>query len=360
MALLDHIYEAVSDDEAFETLPAAVAAAVGARSCVIFGYDNELRLQVAAKSYFTQEMIDYQRAPEFQPIDIWATYGAQPHRIGRVSDSDDVWDQPEFLRSPYFNECIRQFGDDTVRCLGSVTCAADGYLSIGVHTGLGERRFDERDAATLGSHIPHIFRMMDLRARLDLTRAKGDLLQRALDQAPAGVLAVDRNMRVMVSNRQAAAILAAADGLRVINGRIMTADQRLQERLAHAVRSAANWANGRGDAILINRVGALPAYRVLVSPINTHPSAALLVVEDPADRDPSLAASLANLFGLTASEAELAVLLADGHTPEEAAEARDVRLSTVRTQIKSLLDKTEARRLTDLIRILARAPRRPS
>jgi DNA-binding CsgD family transcriptional regulator len=87
---------------------------------------------------------------------------------------------------------------------------------------------------------------------------------------------------------------------------------------------------------------------------------ALVIIEDPADRDPNLAASLAGMYGLTASEAELAGLLADGLTPEEAADAREVRLSTVRTQIQSLLQKTDARRLTDLVRLLARTPRRPN
>jgi len=37
-----------------------------------------------------------------------------------------------------------------------------------------------------------------------------------------------------------------------------------------------------------------------------------------------------------------------------------VRMPTVRTQIRSLLQKTEARQLSDLVRLLARAPRRPA
>jgi len=359
MAILDHIYEAVSDDEAYAALPAAMAALVGARSCVILGFDSALTLRSAATSYFSSEMIDFQMSEEARHLDIWTAFGAQRHRIGLVGNTEDFWDPAHFLGTPYFNECIRRFGDDTVRSLGGVIQSADGYLSMAVQSGRGARPFDDGDAALIARHMPHVFRMLDLRARLGAANARGDMLQQALDQSPSGVLAVDGAMRIQAANRRAMAILAAGDGLRSSGGRLSAVDGPLQDRITQAVRSAAGRGERRADAILIARASGLASYRVLVTPVRSAQPMVLVIVDDPEDHDPSLATSLARMFGLTGAEAALAALLADGLTPEQAAETREVRLTTVRSQIKSLLEKTEARRLTDLVRLLARAPRRP-
>jgi DNA-binding NarL/FixJ family response regulator len=58
------------------------------------------------------------------------------------------------------------------------------------------------------------------------------------------------------------------------------------------------------------------------------------------------------LYGVTPAEAALAVALAGGQSAEEIARERDVRLTTVRTQIRQLLAKTDAKNLRDLVRLL--------
>jgi DNA-binding CsgD family transcriptional regulator len=62
---------------------------------------------------------------------------------------------------------------------------------------------------------------------------------------------------------------------------------------------------------------------------------------------------LIDLFGLTRSEAEVAVALAGGVTAEDVARIRRVSLDTVRTQIRTILRKTGAAGLRDFERIIA-------
>lgn len=59
-------------------------------------------------------------------------------------------------------------------------------------------------------------------------------------------------------------------------------------------------------------------------------------------------------FGLTRSEAAVALALAEGHSPEEVAEARTASLSTVRTQVRSIHFKVGVRRQGELISRLRR------
>ncbi|WP_260580580.1 helix-turn-helix transcriptional regulator [Sphingopyxis sp. PET50] len=62
---------------------------------------------------------------------------------------------------------------------------------------------------------------------------------------------------------------------------------------------------------------------------------------------------LGRMFGLTASEALLALHIADGGSTADYAAARRITRNTVRNQLQAVFDKTGARRQTELVRLLA-------
>lgn len=64
------------------------------------------------------------------------------------------------------------------------------------------------------------------------------------------------------------------------------------------------------------------------------------------------ASALARRFGFTTAESDVLRELCVGATAIEIAEHRQVRLSTVRTQIRRLLDKSGSRRQADLVRLV--------
>jgi DNA-binding CsgD family transcriptional regulator len=78
------------------------------------------------------------------------------------------------------------------------------------------------------------------------------------------------------------------------------------------------------------------------APIQPVPTALPLAVDEPVTRVP-----------LTAAEREVVVLLADGHAPKQIALLRDVKLSTVRSQIKTAKKKTGARTIPELVAMLS-------
>ena len=61
---------------------------------------------------------------------------------------------------------------------------------------------------------------------------------------------------------------------------------------------------------------------------------------------------LIDAFGLSQAEAEVAVALGEGKTPNEIARMRSASINTIRTQIKKILKKTNAHGIPDLVRIL--------
>ena len=125
--------------------------------------------------------------------------------------------------------------------------------------------------------------------------------------------------------------------------------------LSRAVREAAQ---GSGPKVIT--VNAALTAEVVAVPLpqtgearDRVVGAALLIFRDRAGCKEAAAALGAN-FRLTATEIDLAMALWKGILIAEYAAQRSVAMSTVRTQLKSLLSKTHARRQSDIVSLVAR------
>ena len=83
---------------------------------------------------------------------------------------------------------------------------------------------------------------------------------------------------------------------------------------------------------------------------------ALVCITDPRVGVGLQQSQLACLFGLTQAEAVLAGELLAGFDLREIAERSGRSFNTVRTHLARLLAKTDTRRQSDLVRLLARLP----
>src|SRR6516165_4810974 len=79
---------------------------------------------------------------------------------------------------------------------------------------------------------------------------------------------------------------------------------------------------------------------------------ALIVVVDPMRHAPS-ETDLAEFFGLSPAEARLAAALIAGKRLSAVAADRGVQITTVRTQLRSVLRKVGVKRQSDLLRMLS-------
>jgi DNA-binding CsgD family transcriptional regulator len=201
-----------------------------------------------------------------------------------------------------------------------------------------------------------------------------------LDALPIGVIVVDREMRILYNNAEAAALLGnSQSGLssaRPQPGRVTGASRLFARhpeddmKLCRLVGAASRC--GAGGALQIHAgPGALPGDSAMLSASvcpalrhlasSTQPNmgtsvihgAATVLVRHLLRPSSPPARLLIDLFGLTRSEAEVAVALAGGVTAEDVARTRRVSLDTVRSQIRTILRKTGATGLRDFERIIA-------
>lgn len=181
----------------------------------------------------------------------------------------------------------------------------------------------------------------------------------ALEQLDAGVIVTDSCAEVVEINRAAQAMVQLEDGLLIRNDRLCARRAFETGKLIKLITGAT--VEGESAAalgrMLIGRCDGLPAYVLSVAPLRTRLAVddrrfAMVVVVDPTRHSPS-EKDLAEFFGLTPAEGRLAAALLTGKSPSEIADNFGVRITTVRSQLSSVLRKVGAERQSDLIRILS-------
>lgn len=196
------------------------------------------------------------------------------------------------------------------------------------------------------------------------------LLAAALDALPLPVIIVDAELRVMHVNAAAAKLTAPGrSGLTVgrpgqggarLHAGHRDDDAALRRLVARAAAGEAGGAvrvrDNREDpleeATLAVQVSPVPVHLAFPAGVMTEGLAMISARElaRPSRVEPAL---LADLYGLTRAEADVAGALAGGVTAEEVARARHVALDTIRAQVRVVLRKTNAANLRDFERISA-------
>lgn len=260
----------------------------------------------------------------------------------------------------------------------------DGFLadcgigeSIGAqiaHSG-GERRqiYIERalGAPAFAPAELHLFRRLvhHWREAEQLAEAAGrrtaqEALQRhLLDSLPLGALIADNSRRVLFANAAARGILAAGDGLSLIEGRLHAARAFETNALTAYLRAAALAAQPDGGALLVARPSGKRPWALLVVPLEPVRAEAgiaaarmTVLLADLDGRAGALAPRLMQLFGLSRAEARVAAGVVEGLRLREIARASAVRMPTVRTQMRAVLHKIGVTRQADLVRVALALP----
>ena len=232
---------------------------------------------------------------------------------------------------------------------------------LSVHRGIYQEPFDAISTAQLQKLFDPLSNAARLRAELRELGWKSAAALRALDQVAAGLIISDGDGRVVEMNRAAEHVLRRDDGLTVRQGKLYAQRVFDHEKLARAIAGAANGkpaaAVGR---LLVGRRGGRVAYILTVAPLGVEIAVyerplAMILVADPDARTPS-ERELAEFFGLSPAESRLTAALLAGKKLREVAADSGVQITTVRTQLSSVLRKVGVSRQAELIRVLSNIP----
>jgi DNA-binding CsgD family transcriptional regulator len=234
---------------------------------------------------------------------------------------------------------------------------------VGIHQLERLPRFDDADVEFANQLVPHLHMSFRIHDRLRGLQRRRDVLSEVIDQLPIGILLVDDEGQMLAANRSALHSVQPDHGLEMRDGRLHAQDP-VENRWLHSLLAKAVAPESRGTLDPASAMGITPPdgetpLPVLISPLSAPEfevegpeAAAVVFLGDTQLARVTGVNMLRNIYGLTGAEAELARLLAEGLSLEEASLRREVKLTTARSQLKQVFAKTGAKRQGDLVRIV--------
>jgi DNA-binding CsgD family transcriptional regulator len=334
--LLSSIYSAATEPDLWPEVLARLAEVVGAEA-VFFGH-------VPAARMWEGEVWSH----GFDPVNVEAMM--RPEAIGASVPVRACLTLPECvpvdLAGAITTELLRE--DPGGRALLAPQGLLAGCFGPILHenevlTAIGCLNDPRRPGVELGcvrAIMPHLRRASAIARRVAALEVERGRLVAALDGLAVGVMVVDDSLGLVHANGVAERALAARDGVARRRGRVVLADPAADRWLAReAARAAAGAPDAGAPVRPVPRPSGARSYTLCVAPNGSR--TATIYLDDPeAGRRAPEAADLAERYGLTATEAEVARLAALGGGMPHVARTLGVSVNTVRSHLKAIYGKT--------------------
>lgn len=293
----------------------------------------------------------------FYALDPWTASRKMPGRAYLGSDSVN---EDELLESEFYRDFARHYG--MLRPLGIVFNLEPGRIgTIALNRTATRKLLNGHEKGVLQDLALHLRTALTLRTRFSAERDASLARSAALNAVSYGVVLCNADALVRDINEAALALDAARRGivLKAPGPTLHAATPSETAELHGLIRSGVagmpgamrlRGADGGHVSVIVTPVSER------VARVDKHAPLALLYLrrDDAAPRID--APTLMRLFGLSPAQAGLAVLLVAGRTFEEAAAERKIAATTARSHYLAILNRTGAKNLRDLLRLLNAIP----
>lgn len=358
--LIGHIYDSVLHPERWNETLARITVALGPlrweSSFILWESNSPPRARFVAASGL---------AAGLQEIYTGVYAGNHPwsrkfmrYANGSVVDSYDIMTRDEFWETEFFRNFLKPYGID--RLVGVLLDRRGGERLGLMMPGPGDRDTEslKRGLRVLAPHIQRALRLSDRIASLELAAGAA---RAAADAAPFAIFSLDDQLGILSANSRAARY-EEAGFLCNANDRFAFTDPASQKKLQDLARGSApsgiafQAVNAAGDEcpVLAARIPRQSAPQIGGLQIG----ASLIVTMGSAVGETPVVEidRVAQWYGLTPTEARLAVWLAGGKSLQDYAALRAVSLNAARFILKGIFRKTGATSQAQLVAILARLP----
>jgi len=361
--ILDAIYDAATS---FERWPVALDRIGQAFGCSYVGLlDRNLRTMEGRATAIGIDLSSQREYFEVWSKDDLLRTWTRTYRPGAVETDREILPRQALLRSDYYNCFLKPRDMHTVM---RITLAAENgfrkFISLTRPSSLGD--YGTEDVERGRRLMPHLQRAATIAHSVELANLTLAAVSNVFEQSAKGVLLLDRTGRILFANPAACAMAQASGAFHLRRERVEALQRddnvTLQRLIAGATRATDRVDAARGGVMRIAGTADDAPLSVAVAPLagmaswSAQAPAALILISDPRIHSQRPEAMLRELFGLTAAEARVADRLMMGDSPERAAEALDVRITTVRWHLAALYRKTGTNRQADLVRLLLSVP----
>lgn len=355
--LLDLIYDAASEQELWSAALAEIADLTGSLGGFMIAVDLKAQSGITfSNARMSDESHRVYRERHF--INPWTPYMFNCPAAEFVQ-SDDLVPLHELQRTAFFDEVLRPQG---MAHNAMVKLIARTDFSMGFNICRSERqgRFDVDHIRLFSQLTPHIDRALKLGFRLDGYRELQQGQYAVLDRVTAGIVLLDRRARILYANSAARAL--DGEGLSLRNSTVATnslahskqLDRLIQRALLEAptgVMSVPRPGDGGLLTVVVSSVRGRDLGRL--ADLGMRDAAVLLYIVDPANKSGVPAAWIMDAYGLTRAEAKVAIALSSGAAMSEVAAQLGLSPNTVKTHLGRVFAKTGTTRQAELARLMA-------
>jgi DNA-binding CsgD family transcriptional regulator len=360
LAAIESLYDAALD----ETLwPATLERLIAVTSCeaatfCILDSADQPRLPAFTVVNFHPRLIE-EYLDFMAPQDPTIQYLVKHPRQKIVHDSTFITEHEKDLH-PYY-DWHHRFTDMRHRVVGMINPAPFIQSGVTLHRSRKSGDFRPETLKLFAALYRHIERALQIGFRLGTLANMQQVSLALLDRNPLAIVLLDDKGRVILANRAARDVAEDADGVALgVDGlRLLrpSDDTALQRLIGEALGMAI--ASGSGGSMSALRPSGRRPYAIVVSPLSrgsfavtTLKPSVCIVIADPERHHDLPADRLRDLYGLTPSEARLAVRLAAGEDLQTAAAALGIAYATARTRLVTIFRKTDTKRQGELVKLL--------
>ncbi len=360
--VLHRLYGAVGDDGAWEHAVQAVAQYLGAHigMLVVMGKGQRDQSFYAAWNHRDEVARAYSEHWWQHDLPLHTAVKRGFFVRGTIMRSTDVLPVEQLRDTAYYRDFMLTMPAE--HCLACVLSdGSDPLLAPPMHLSLfrhpGAADFTAHDVTRLTGLYPHIHRAFEMHWQLRHLREQAAVFHQSLDGLDFGVIFIDPAQKVRHANAWTQR-LSKMPAMSNLLGELPSSAPAAGA-LADLLQACAM---GTGGAVALGQ----EPHRLLAlaMPISSPRAAAaqevrgsvMLMLIDPTQRPGAALDFLVRAFALSKAQARLLPLLLEDRTPAEMADALDLKITTVRSQLSAIYAKTGTTRQQELIRLLGTLP----
>lgn len=281
--------------------------------------------------------------------------------IGRFTRGDHVLPWEQQRGTEFCNDYL--LAQNNRYCLGiSLASENDHRLLFALQRSKQQGDFTENDLHLLNTLAPHMTRAINIHRQMLTVTAQQQWALSALDKLKIGVILLDDLGRPGFINQKAENLMSSGCGLSIRKENLILTNPldsaRLQCLITNSTSAATgHLCNGGGSLRTMNHSNQNLHIQVvpLMRDLSDRPwglalsNCCVAVLVSVSDSINLAVEHLSARYGLTAAEAKLASLLADGLTLETAATTLGRTIQTARSQLKAIFAKTQVNRQAELV-----------
>lgn len=259
----------------------------------------------------------------------------------------------ELSRTTLAREHLRD--DGTLQGISAVLLTSPLVAAVHVLGGRKGGVWVDGAAERLQRVTPTLRRAIEVYARLRRQRGTAQIDEGLLDSLDVAAFAVSPEGHIQRANASARSLVARGDGVLDDAGMLRCAQPGAERSLRAAVATILRGEAHEAVVIAPRRTGRRPLL-LFVSSLRSVAGGATttltVLVRDPESQARRAEELLRSLFALTPAEARLALAVADGLSPSDAAEQLGITVQTARTHLKRVFHKTATTRQAELVKLV--------